>query len=249
LTETHTVIDLGYLVYQFVDKPEYWDNIKYLYTKNEGFLLANEGVRYSNKRKEYYPPYKENRKEIRNKELHKRVKEFWKEIINNNIFEVMSLEGLEGDDLCALLSIKYGLTIVSNDKDYLQLPGIEIKHLDETPNKIRQDKLPKTLQKIPFTSEEYLLYLTINGDKADNIPQIRGEGRPGLYTVLDILNSSNRWDTALDYYGYNLIRNLMLIILPHYSVLPYRITELDVFELVKEAEYYNTIKRDGINIL
>jgi hypothetical protein len=57
--EPHTIIDLGYLVYYMVDMVGYWEQTMGLYAASEGYLLANEGVKHENKRKDFYPAYKQ----------------------------------------------------------------------------------------------------------------------------------------------------------------------------------------------
>jgi hypothetical protein len=249
-TEPHTIIDLGYLVYYMVDMVGYWEQTMGLYAASEGYLLANEGVKHENKRKDFYPLYKANRKDTKDKEIHQRARDLWVQITSNDLFNIVSLDGLEGDDVCALLALKNKLAIISNDKDYLTLPGVEVNLLNSNTNRIRQDKLPKTLQHISFTHKEYLLYLTINGDSADNVPQLRNKGKKGLEELGMILEAEDSWEMAYQLYGEDLLRNLMLVILPHPSVLRLscELTQKDVFELVKSGLYYDYVKEYGVNL-
>lgn len=241
--EAHSVIDMGYLVYNFVNSQKYWRDIQYLYSASQGYILASEGTKEFNIRKNIFPEYKGNRKENRNQDLHRRAKIFWQEITSNDIFDIRTIDGLEGDDICAMLALKYGYTIVSQDKDFLQIPNVIVEKLDGSQVVIKQSKFPKALQHINFTYRDYLLYLAIDGDKADNVPQLRAKGRAGLEELVKVLEADDSWNLAHAMYGDDLLRNLMLVVLPNPAIFSWlNLKKEELFDLVREDEYIKFVK-------
>jgi hypothetical protein len=79
---------------------------------------------------------------------------------------------------------------------------------------------------------------------------LRNKGKKGLEELGMILEAEDSWDMAYQLYGEDLLRNLMLVILPHPSVLSltYTLTPKDVFELVKSGLYYDYVKEYGVSL-
>lgn len=238
----HSVVDMGYYVYQYVDRRENWNTCQHLYSHYNGYVFANEGKHSI--RKEYDCTYKDNRKEYKYQELHIRARAFWQELLANDNFKALSLEGYEGDDICALLALKYEYIIVGCDKDFLQLPCVRIEKIDGTRLHICQEALPKGLQSIPFTYRHWLLWLVLDGDKSDNVKQLRGKGKVGLSEVSNIMQDvGTMWYRACDVFGFEeVIHNLKLVLLPHPSLLDMYLTDEVLLELVATDKYYSFVK-------
>ncbi len=102
-----------------------------------------------------------------------------KEVVAAYNIPVFELEGFEADDLIATLTKKlsagkFRVVIVSDDKDMLQLvnDGVEVFSS-------RQDKIltPEEIKQILGVNPEHVVdYISLAGDKTDNIPGIIGIG-------------------------------------------------------------------------
>jgi len=248
-------IDMGYLVYQWVlNTDTFYSSFGGCYAAELGYLMINEGT-YSgyNIRKEYHPEYKANRSDYKYQDIHIKAKAFWLELLNNSLYATISRDGYEADDLCALVALKNGLTIISGDKDYLQLP-VSVEKLDHQANTINYSKLPKTIQGIEFSGYDWLLWLVLDGDVADNIPRLRAKGKRGLEEfrmLLEYPTHKDTWEMAYKIYGEELLHNLMLIILPHPSLARATVglKSKDVLDLVINGEYYTFMTKYGVDIL
>jgi DNA polymerase-1 len=143
------------------------------------FIIAWEGSKDKNWRRKEYPQYKEKRKEI-NEEM---IECF------HNVKDLCTLIGIpqirkdeyEADDCIEYLVRRFqkDITIISNDKDLLQLISDEnnIKVLRPHPKDglIKYDEdMIKT--KYGVSKEQFILYLSILGDTSDNIKGIKGFG-------------------------------------------------------------------------
>ncbi len=112
----------------------------------------------------------------------KPVSEFFKEV---NVLEI-SIPGFEADDIIASLAEKYKseyeVLMVTGDKDYLQLLDDNVAIFDPFKNSIKdQDYLR---EKYDLRSDQFIDFLAITGDTADNIPGIKGIGEKGALKLL-----------------------------------------------------------------
>ncbi|MFO7897301.1 MAG: DNA polymerase I, partial [Candidatus Cloacimonadales bacterium] len=102
--------------------------------------------------------------------------------------EEISCEGYEADDVLATLAEqnkqKYDeVIIVSGDKDFAQLVDQRVSLYD--PAKKQKTDAAKVKEKYNITPQQFIDYLAICGDSADNIPGVKGVGPKGASKLLN----------------------------------------------------------------
>ena len=136
-------------------------------------------------RHEMYKEYKANRKETPDD-----LKPQIPYIINLvEVFNIVSMqqEGFEADDLIGTISKKaekkgFDVTIVSGDKDMMQLISPKIKMLDTMKNKTFGEKEVK--EKFGVEPERVTEVMGLMGDSSDNIPGVPGIGPKTATTLI-----------------------------------------------------------------
>jgi DNA polymerase-1 len=125
-------------------------------------------------------------------ELHQQVepiKEFFASIGLSDI----SLAGYEADDTIATLAEKYksvfDVVIVSGDKDFAQLVDDQVTLYD--PKKNITMNAESIIDKYGITPNQFIDYLAICGDSADNIPGVKGIGPKGASKLLNEFETLN----------------------------------------------------------
>jgi DNA polymerase-1 len=94
--------------------------------------------------------------------------------------QTMIYDGIEADDTIAYLTkhnesdLGNEVVIVSTDKDFLQLVSDKVKVFSPTKKKMYNRQV--VFDEFGIWPENLLLYRTLDGDKSDNIPGIRGCG-------------------------------------------------------------------------
>ena len=94
--------------------------------------------------------------------------------------QTMIYDGIEADDTIAYLTkhnesdLGNEVVIVSTDKDFLQLVSDKVKVFSPTKKKLYDRQV--VFDEYGIWPENLLLYRTLDGDKSDNIPGIRGCG-------------------------------------------------------------------------
>ncbi len=118
-------------------------------------------------------------------ELHAQVepiKEFFRLI---NIPEISKV-GFEADDSLATIAEKhknkFEIIIVTGDKDFAQLVDNKVMLYD--PFKEVVTKTDDVIEKYGLKPEQFIDYLAICGDSADNIPGVKGIGKVGAKNLL-----------------------------------------------------------------
>jgi DNA polymerase I len=110
------------------------------------------------------------------------IKQFFEKI---NIPEI-SISGYEADDVLATLAEKYKkiyeVIIVTGDKDFSQLVDEKVKLYD--PFKESIIGMDEVVAKYGLKPEQFVDYLAICGDSADNIPGVKGIGPKGAVNLL-----------------------------------------------------------------
>lgn len=102
------------------------------------------------------------------------------DILDSLPVQTMIYDGIEADDTIAYLTkhTQYDLdgevVIVSTDKDFLQLVSDKVKVFSPTKKKLYDRQM--VYDEFGIWPENLLLYRTLDGDKSDNIPGIRGCG-------------------------------------------------------------------------
>ena len=126
-------------------------------------------------------------------------KEDAKKILENLGIKMVSKKGLEADDIIWLaarrLSRKGQVMIVSTDKDFVQLIDKNISLW----NPWKNDRITHlNYQKhYPFTPEQCVDYLVLDGDKSDNIPGYKGVGEKTALGFLETYGSIENYLTDL----------------------------------------------------
>ncbi|MCL1827772.1 MAG: DNA polymerase I, partial [Candidatus Cloacimonetes bacterium] len=109
----------------------------------------------------------------------------------------ISVAGYEADDIIGSLAKKYesqyDIVIVSGDKDFSQLVSKNICLYDSKTNRFIHES--EVLEKFSISPEQFIDYLALMGDTADNIPGAKGIGPKAAvrllaeYDNIDILYS------------------------------------------------------------
>jgi len=169
-------------------------------------IIVFDGKGGSTRRRKLYPAYKENRKtkyrvnrayDFASQEDEKqnmimqlqRVVEY----LDNLPITVMSYDNIEADDtigyLCKQVLTESEITVMSTDKDFLQLANSKIKVWSPTKKKMYDEKA--VLEEYGITSHNLIWYRVLDGDKSDNISGVRGLGLKTIQKKLPFL-SENR---------------------------------------------------------
>ena len=172
-------------------------------------VIVFDGVGGSSARRNLFPAYKANRNTSRmtNYSIFS-SKDEEQESINNQISRliqylqclpvtVISIDGLEADDIIGYLANKFQaheetarVTIMSADKDYLQLVSPKVHCYSPTKKKIYTPK--DVLEEFGVSSNNFLNYKILMGDTSDNIPGITGLGPKKLIKLFPELVSDTK---------------------------------------------------------
>ena len=171
-------------------------------------VVIFDGIGGSNARRNLYPEYKANRNSSRitNHNIFS-SKDEESESINNQISRliqylqclpvtVISIDGLEADDIIGYLANKFQthnetqkVTIMSADKDFLQLVSDKVHCYSPTKKKIYTPK--DVLEEFGVSSSNFLNYKILMGDTSDNIPGITGLGPKKLIKLFpELVNNT-----------------------------------------------------------
>jgi DNA polymerase-1 len=154
-------------------------------------IIVFDGKGGSSRRRKLYPEYKNKRKgkirlnrinEYENieDERHSMLMQLSRcvQYLETLPLTIISVDNVEADDVIAYIS-KQLLTdseikIMSTDKDFLQLVNNRISVWSPTKKKLYK---PETLkEEYEITSNNFLTYRILEGDKSDNIPGVNGIG-------------------------------------------------------------------------
>lgn len=160
-------------------------------------IVVFDGNGGSQKRRKIYPEYKKGRKtrikfnrtydEMSSSDIEqKNLKMELLRLINYLEvlpITVMAIDNIEADDTIAYLAEQTfkdsNVTIMSSDKDFLQLASDKIKIWSPTKKKIFGCK--EIVDEYGITCNNFIFYRSMEGDDSDNIPGINGAG---LKTIL-----------------------------------------------------------------
>ena len=107
---------------------------------------------------------------------------------------ITNVENVEADDVigyCAKHLFKDKVTIMSTDKDFLQLVDNRIKVYSPT-KKLMYDE-ERIKNEYGIDAKNFLLYRIMDGDKSDGIPGIKGAGLKTLLKVFPYLESPHQF--------------------------------------------------------
>lgn len=160
------------------------------------------GASRKNYRNDLKKDYKDNRDTMVRPNLHKEIKDYLIEEYSFNL-----VKGIESDDAVGITSTAIkDCTIISTDKDLLQLPG---KHINckkvggfenitvEYPGIIEFNQSKNKI----FATGLYLIFAqTLKGDVADGYGGLKGWGEKKTYNLLKDCNPENLLNTVLNEY-------------------------------------------------
>ena len=171
-------------------------------------VIVFDGVGGSNARRNLFPDYKANRNVNRmtNYSIFQSKAEE-QESINNQMerliqylkclpVTVISIDGLEADDIIGYLAGKFErheetskVTIMSADKDFLQLVSNKVEAYSPTKKKIYTPK--DVLEEYGVSSVNFINYKILLGDSSDNVPGVTGLGPKKLTKLYPELTGEN----------------------------------------------------------
>lgn len=135
--------------------------------------LDSEGKTF---RHELYEAYKANRGPM-DEEMAEQMP-YFQPLINSFGVHSLSIPGIEADDIIASLVAKYKdeykITIVSSDKDLMQLLGGNVTMLDTMKNKVMDENA--VAEKFGVTPDKVIEVQSLIGDSSDNIPGVPSVG-------------------------------------------------------------------------
>ncbi|MFO7812084.1 MAG: DNA polymerase I [Pelovirga sp.] len=128
-------------------------------------------------RKDLYPDYKANRSAMP-EDLVPQIPVI-KEVVAAFRMPALELPGFEADDIIATLARRYAaqgleVTVVTGDKDLMQIVGERIRLLDTMKAKV--SGRPEVIERFGVPPEQVLEVLGLAGDSSDNIPGVPGIG-------------------------------------------------------------------------
>ncbi len=168
-------------------------------------IIVFDGKGGSNRRRKLFPEYKQNRK---TKYRVNRAYDFASqadekqnmmmqlarcvEYLETLPVTVMSYDNIEADDtigyLCRQVLTESQITVMSTDKDFLQLANGRIKIWSPTKKKMYDEKM--VMDEYGINSHNYIWYRVLDGDKSDNIPGVRGLGLKTIQKKLPFLKEN-----------------------------------------------------------
>jgi DNA polymerase-1 len=151
-------------------------------------ILAFDGKGSSTNKRYLYPEYKANRgiRRVTNWDAFENQEQESEAITNQLIrlidylkclpVDLISIDKIEADDVIGYISQKMNsqITIMSSDRDYLQLVSQNITVYSPTKKIFYTPK--KVLDEYGVSSENFLNYKILTGDAGDNVPGIKGVG-------------------------------------------------------------------------
>ena len=169
-------------------------------------IIVFDGKGGSTRRRKIYPEYKQNRKteyrvnrtyDFASQEDEKQnmIMQLQRivEYLDTLPVTVLSYDNIEADDtigyLCRQVLTDSNITIMSTDKDFLQLANGRIKIWSPTKKKMYDEQ--SVLDEFGISSHNYIWYRVIDGDKSDNIKGVKGLGLKTIQKKLPFL-SENR---------------------------------------------------------
>ena len=168
-------------------------------------IIAFDGKGGSSRRRKIYPQYKQNRKTkyrvnrsnsfaSKDDERMNMIMQIQRvvEYLEALPLTVLSYDNIEADDtigyICRQVLTKSQITIMSTDKDFLQLANGRIKIWSPTKKKMYDDDA--VLEEYGISSHNLIWYRVLDGDKSDNISGVRGLGLKTIQKKLPFLSES-----------------------------------------------------------
>jgi len=141
-------------------------------------------------RSEMYPEYKANRQAMP-EDLRFQM-QYIEKLMNSMGIKCSSMDNYEADDIIATMAVQNhndfdSVFIVSGDKDLLQLieENVYILRTEKGVTDIVKYDSQKVQDKYNLSPAQILDYLSIVGDKSDNVPGVKGIGDKGAVALLN----------------------------------------------------------------
>ena len=181
-------------------------------------IIVFDGVGGSNSKRNLYPEYKANRNKSRMTNFSIFLsKEEEAESINNQMgrliqylqclpITLICIDGIEADDVIGYLAVKFEnfaltnkVTIMSADKDFLQLTSEKTQVYSPTKKKIYTPK--DVIDEYEVHNLNFINYKILMGDQSDNLPGVPGLGPKKLLKLFPILGENRKisFDEVLVY--------------------------------------------------
>ena len=182
-------------------------------------IIAFDGSGGSQRRKKIYSEYKANRVANPKKPRFNRKYNFQNkkqedqlmrlemsrliEYLENTPIQIITIDNIEADDTIAYIKTLFNnsnIIIMSSDRDFLQL--VDKKTTVWSPTKKKHYTEKRVLEEYKVSSNNFILYKTILGDKSDNIPGIKGWGSKTILKKIDILKNIDNTYNLKDIFSY-----------------------------------------------
>ncbi|WP_343189346.1 5'-3' exonuclease [Buchnera aphidicola] len=154
-------------------------------------LIIFDSKKKKNFRKKIFKKYKSNRKKMP-KKLIQQFKKLCK-ILTYFRIQIIILPNTEADDIIGTITKKEKkknkILIISNDKDFMQLVNKKIKIIRNF--KKKPINIKKVIKIYGVKPKSIIDLFALIGDKADNIPGIKGIGKKKALFILKKFNSLN----------------------------------------------------------
>ena len=168
-------------------------------------IIVFDGKGGSTRRRKIYPQYKQNRRTkyrvnrsnsfaSQDDEKQNMIMQLQRivEYLDNLPITVMSYDNIEADDtigyLCRQVLTESEITVMSTDKDFLQLANGRIKIWSPTKKKMYDEDA--VLNEYGISSHNLIWYRVLDGDKSDNIKGVRGLGLKTIQKKLPFLSET-----------------------------------------------------------
>lgn len=170
-------------------------------------VIVFDGDSGSLKRRKLYPEYKQRKHStLRLNRAYSEEADISPDEVKKQLFclikyldllpvTVMSIDNIEADDTIAYLAIdcfkNSNVTIMSSDKDFLQLVNDKIKVWSPTKKKLYG--CAEIYREYGITCRNFIYYRILDGDMGhDNIPGVRGAGLKTVIKCFPMLTEENR---------------------------------------------------------
>ena len=170
-------------------------------------IIVFDGKGGSTRRRKIFPQYKMGRKmshrlnrthDFLTREEEKKMMVFQLNRIVQYLeclpLTIINMDNIEADDVigyCAKHIFKDSKsTIMSTDKDFLQLVDENIKVYSPTKKKMYDEE--KVVEEYGISSHNFLLYRMLDGDVSDSIPGVKGVGLKSLIKHFQFLETSHK---------------------------------------------------------
>ena len=169
-------------------------------------IIVFDGKGGSTRRRKIYPEYKQNRKtkyrvnrtyDFASQEDEKQnmIMQLQRcvEYLDTLPVTVLSYDNIEADDTIGYLTKQVlpesNIIIMSTDKDFLQLANGRVKIWSPSKKKMYDDKA--VFEEFGISSQNYIWYRVLDGDKSDNINGVRGLGLKTIIKKLPFLTDNH----------------------------------------------------------